>query len=148
MKFHEGKQEREGQMHRRLKRAGSIVVTITVAAAAVHLFLLMLREPSAGTAESVRLLHIVLDHVLAFVALLFPAIAASLSGIDDQGEHRRLEKRSENMKEKLERLGAQMTSATAAKEFEDALMDLDEEMMLRETQDWLMLMRYVELKAG
>jgi hypothetical protein len=28
------------------------------------------------------------------------------------------------------------------------LQDLDEEVMLRETQDWLILMRYVEIKAS
>jgi hypothetical protein len=147
-KFHRDKQEREGRIHRRLARAGSIVVTTTVVAAAAHIaFLLLVKEPAAGTGTW-PLLGTVLHHGLAFVALLFPAIAASLSAMDDQGEHRRLEERSKNMKEQLERLGTQMASARNPEEFEKALRNLDEQLMLRETQDWLMLMRYVEIKAG
>jgi hypothetical protein len=146
VKFHQGKQEREGRMHRKLENARSAVVTMTLVIAALHLLLMLLWQPSAGATLAVRLLHTVLHDGLPFVALLFPAIAASLAGMDDQGEHRRLEKRSENMKEQLERLGKQMALASTADEFENALLDLDEQMMLRETQDWLMLMRFVELK--
>jgi hypothetical protein len=68
--------------------------------------------------------------------------------MDDQGEHRRLAERSKNMQEQLERLGAQMASAISPEEFETALRNLDEQLMLREIQDWLMLMRYVEIKAA
>lgn len=52
------------------------------------------------------------------------------------------------MATQLQRLGEQMESAKAPKEFEKLLQQLDEEIMLRETQDWLMLMRYIEIKAG
>jgi hypothetical protein len=148
IKFHKGKQEREGRIHRTLTRTGSIVLTTTVIAAAVHLsFLLFVAEPTAS-AGTWRTVHSGLHHGLTFVALLFPAIAASLAALDDQGEHRRLERRSENMKEQLERLGPQLASAKTPEEFEKALRDLDEQLMLREIQDWLMLMRYVEMKAG
>jgi len=41
-----------------------------------------------------------------------------------------------------------MAAAQNVKDFELALQDLDEEVMLRETQDWLMLMRYIEIKAS
>ena len=47
----------------------------------------------------------------------------------------------------LERLNWQLKSATGPEQFESLLQQLDE-LMLRETQDWLMLMRYVEIKAG
>jgi hypothetical protein len=147
-KFHKEKQVREGRTHRRLDRAGSIVVTTTVLAAATHLvFLLFVMDP-AVTAGTWPIIHTVLHRGLTFVALLFPAIAASLSAMDDQGEHRRLEERSKNMEEQLERLGAQMASASSPEEFEKALRNLDEQLMLREIQDWLMLMRYVEIKAA
>jgi hypothetical protein len=147
-KFHKEKQVREGRTHRRLDRAGSIVVTTTVLAAAAHLvFLLFVMDP-AVTAGTWPIIHTVLHRGLTFVALLFPAIAASLSAMDDQGEHRRLEERSKNMEEQLERLGAQMASASSPEEFEKALRNLDEQLMLREIQDWLMLMRYVEIKAA
>lgn len=41
-----------------------------------------------------------------------------------------------------------MKSATYPEQFEGLLEQVDEETMLRETQDWLMLMRYVEIKAS
>jgi hypothetical protein len=40
-----------------------------------------------------------------------------------------------------------MASAKDPERFENLLQKLDE-MMLREAQDWLMLMRFVEIKAG
>jgi hypothetical protein len=47
----------------------------------------------------------------------------------------------------LQKLSHQMGSATDRMRFESLLQQLDE-VMLRETQDWLMLMRFVEIKAG
>jgi len=47
----------------------------------------------------------------------------------------------------LERLNEQMASAADPARFESLLQQVDE-IMLRETQDWLMLMRYVEIKAS
>ena len=64
-----------------------------------------------------------------------------------QREHLRLEKRSESMAPQLEYLNRSMASATDPVSFEYLLHQVDE-VMLRETQDWLMLMRYVEIKAG
>ena len=118
----------------------------TIAAAALHL-LLLLWWPTGAAAESVHWLHHGLHQGLAFLALLFPAIAASLAGMEAHREHLRLEKRSANMGPQLERLNRQMASATDPERFESLLQQVDE-MMLRETQDWLMLMRYVEIKAS
>ena len=84
---------------------------------------------------------------MAFIALLFPAIAAALAGVEAHREHLRLEKRSANMGPQLERSNQQMVSATDPERFESLLQQVDE-IMLRETQDWLMLMRYVEVKAS
>jgi len=146
IKFHAGKKEREAQARHRLKRAGEIVLPITIAAAALHL--LLLRWTPAGTAtEWVHLLHRGFHQGLSFVALLFPAIAASLAGMEAHREHLRLEKRSANMGPQLERVSRQMASATDPERFESLLQQVDE-IMLRETQDWLMLMRYVEIKAS
>jgi hypothetical protein len=47
---------------------------------------------------------------LAFIALLFPAIAASLAGMEAHREHLRLEKRSANMAPQMEQLNKQMAS--------------------------------------
>ena len=78
---------------------------------------------------------------------MFPAVAASLAGMEAHREHLRLEKRSENMAPQLERLDHQMLSATDPVRFEDLMREADE-LMLRETQDWLMLMRYVDIRAS
>ena len=50
------------------------------------------------------------------------------------------------MKPQLEHMRRRLTSATEPVIFERLLHEIDE-VMLRETQDWLMLMRYVEIKA-
>jgi hypothetical protein len=146
VKFHEDKKEREGRARKRLATASMIVLPTTIAAAALHL-LLLLWHPPAAAPESLHLLHQGLHRGLAFIALLFPAIAASLAGMEAHREHLRLEKRSANMAPQLERLNKQMASATDPERFESLLQQVDE-IMLRETQDWLMLMRYVEIKAG
>ena len=144
--FHKGKKEREGLARKRLAKAGKIVLPTTIAAAALHL-LLLFWWPTGTAAESVQWLHQGLHQGLAFIALLFPAIAASLAGMEAHREHLRLEKRSANMVPQLERLNRQMASATDPQRFESLLQQVDE-IMLRETQDWLMLMRYVEIKAS
>jgi hypothetical protein len=150
VKFHNQKKEREGRARRRLALAGRIVLPVTIAAATLHL-LLHLWWPTGATAESVQWLHHWLHEGLhqglAFIALLFPAIAASLAGMEAHREHLRLEKRSANMGPQLERLNRQMASATDPERFESLLQQVDE-ITLRETQDWLMLMRYVEIKAS
>jgi hypothetical protein len=138
--FHTGKEKREGRARKRLAKAGNIVLPTTIAAAALHL--IFLRLPGVGE-ESIHWVH----SGLAFIALLFPAIAASLAGMEAHREHLRLEKRSANMAPQLEQLNKQMASATDPARFEGLLQQVDE-IMLRETQDWLMLMRYVEIKAS
>jgi hypothetical protein len=146
VKFHNDKKEREGLARMRLALAGKIVLPMTIAAAALHL-LLLLWWPTGAAAESALWLHHGLHQGLAFIALLFPAIAASLAGMEAHREHLRLEKRSANMGPQLEQLNRQMASATDPERFESLLLQVDE-IMLRETQDWLMLMRYVEIKAS
>ncbi len=144
--FHKQKKEREGLARKRLALAGKIVLPVTIAAAALHL-LLLLWLPTGTAAESVHWLRQRLHQGLAFIALLFPTIAASLAGMEAHREHLRLEKRSANMGPQLERLNRQMASAIDPERFESLLQQVDE-IMLRETQDWLMLMRYVEIKAS
>jgi hypothetical protein len=145
VRFHREKKERESRFRKRLAKAGAVVLPTTIAAAALHL-VLPLWHPS-GASESLHMLHYGLHQGLSFIALLFPAIAASLAGMEAHREHLRLEKRSSNMAPQLERLNRQMASATDPERFESLLQQVDE-IMLRETQDWLMLMRYVEIKAG
>jgi hypothetical protein len=146
VKFHGGKEKRESHAGKRLAEAGEIVLPVTIAAAALHL-LLLLWQPAGSASESLHMLHQGLHRGLGFIALLFPAIAASLAGMEAHREHLRLEKRSANMGPQLERVNRQMASANDPRRFESLLQQVDE-IMLRETQDWLMLMRYAEIKAS
>jgi hypothetical protein len=146
VKFHKDKKEREARARKRLAKAGAIVLPTTILAATLHL-LLLLWHPAGTAPEFVHLLHRGFHQGLSFIALLFPAIAASLAGMEAHREHLRLEKRSANMGPQLERVNRQMASATDPERFESLLQQVDE-IMLRETQDWLMLMRYVEIKAS
>jgi hypothetical protein len=146
VKFHLGKKEREGRTRDRLNTIAEIVLPATIAAAALHIIQTAF-WPAAGGAESMHRLREGLHHGMAFIALLFPAIAASLAGMEAHREYLRLEKRSANMAPQLERLNRQMESAKDPERFESLLQQVDE-IMLRETQDWLMLMRYVEIKAS
>lgn len=50
------------------------------------------------------------------------------------------------MAPQLEQLSRRIASATDPERFESLLQQVDE-VILRETQDWLMLRRYVEIKA-
>jgi hypothetical protein len=146
VKFHKEKREREARSRKRLAGAGAIVLPVTIAAAALHI-LLLLWHPAGTASESIQLLHHGFHQGLSFIALLFPAIAASLAGMEAHREHLRLEKRSANMAPQLQQLSRRIASATDPERFENLLQQVDE-IMLRETQDWLMLMRYVEIKAS
>ena len=146
IEFHRKKAVREGRRRHRLARASAIVLPVTVAAAAAHLTLLGWK-PTASDGNSALAVHRALDQGLAFVALLFPAVAAALAGMEAHREHLRLEKRSENMAPQLVKLERQLQAADEPERFETLLQQADE-IMLREAQDWLMLMRYVEIKAG
>ncbi len=146
IKFHENKRRSEGRMRRLLAELSSVVLPLTVAAAALHL-LLASWTPDAASSTALINFREAAHRGLAFIALLFPAVAAALAGMEAHREHLRLEKRHANMVPQLERLKRQMASATDPARFEVLLHQMDE-LTLRESQDWLMLMRYVEIKAG
>jgi hypothetical protein len=146
IKFHEKKRRSEGRMRLMLASISSVVLPITMAAAALHLLLAAWR-PDAVSAAGISTLRDSADRGLAFVALLFPAVAASLAGMEAHREHLRLEKRHANMVPQLDRVRRQIAAATDPAHFEVLLHQMDE-LTLRESQDWLMLMRYVEIKAS
>jgi hypothetical protein len=135
--FHRGKRQRERRSRILLEKAAHIVLPVTMAAAGFHIALKFLPE-------SIQRLRW-LGGGLTFIAILFPAVAASLAGMMAQREHLRLEKRSESMAPQLEYLSRRLASATDPGTFEALLHQVDE-VTLRETQDWLMLMRFVVVR--
>lgn len=144
--FHRGKAAREGLAWERIEHAGIVVLSVTIAAAAFHL-LMPLWQLAQTASERIQILHDGVHQGLSFIALLFPAIAASLAGTEAQHEHLRLQKSSVNMAVQLERICLQLESATDPDRFQSLLRQADD-IMLRENQGWLMLMRFVEIKAS
>jgi len=87
----------------------------------------------------------VLEDILVFLAIVLPAIGAAIGGIRSHREYSRMEKRSSNMEIILNELNEQFMDINSPEDLE-SLLRTTYELMLRENQDWLMLMKFVELK--
>ncbi len=83
---------------------------------------------------------------LNFAASVTPAVGAALAGIRALGGYHRLAKRSHQMVNTLLDLDADAADVNDAAGLE-ALVREVEELMLRETQEWLMLVRFVKLET-
>jgi hypothetical protein len=136
--YHTGKRDNERRSRERLEWIGNVVLPATIVAAALHLAPAVFRD-----VEWESWFH----DTLTVIALVFPPIAASLAGIHAFREHLRLEKRSANLVPQLKKLQVKMQSVTDPDRFVALLQQVDE-VMLRESQDWLMLMRYVDIKGN
>jgi hypothetical protein len=84
---------------------------------------------------------------LEFVARVAPVLTTALIGFQSFREYHRLSQRSQGMAEDLSRYKAKLEDAENMGELTMVIQELDE-LMLRENQDWLGLMRYVELNVG
>lgn len=145
IQFHRKKVKLEGKAREHLARAGEIILPTTIVAATLHI-LFVIWSPAKTAQPGILLLHELIHKGLSLMALVFPAIAASLAGMESHREHLRLEKSSANMAAQLERVQRQMKPATDPERLE-ALIHQATDIMLGETQSWLMLMRFVEIKA-
>lgn len=88
--------------------------------------------------------------LLGLLGIILPALGSALKGISSYRELVRIEKRSENMEGNLLELKSRFETINeneyeAIKKFENLLHETSE-LMLRETQDWLMVMSFVNLK--
>lgn len=142
--YHKRKSQTEGMWRKRLSWIGEVVLPLSILAATLHLLLFGLH----WWIEIPKLSEGIARFLISFIALVAPAVSASIAGFTAHREHQRLEKRSANMVRQLAVLGRRMDAVETDDEFRSMLQDLDEEVMLRELQDWLMLMKYVEIKAG
>ncbi len=139
IRYHHSKSARENRMLLLYATGGKIVVPATMAVAALH-FAMGLHEFKA---MGVR----VFESGMTILALTLPAVAAMLVGIETYREFRRLSVRSAMMETRLEQLNRRLLSASTPGELFSLLRRIDK-VMLQETQDWMTLMRYVEIKAG
>lgn len=117
------------------KYMGGIIFSIAMAAAIIH-FLFYYEFHNS-----------LIDELLISIAILLPAVGAAISGIHSHREYSRNEKRCSNMNLILTDMKSRFVLAEDSKDFESLLREADE-LMLREVQDWLMLMRFVELKPA
>lgn len=137
IKFHEQTYKRLEKLNHRFEIAGIAIFFLAMVAALIHI-ILSFCDPE---------LHLEgLEHTLTILALTLPAIGAGIGGIRTQREYSRIEKRSKNMANALTDLNRRMSLVTDFKSFEKLLREA-EELMLRETQDWLMLMRFTDVEA-
>ena len=125
-----------------LERCGQCMFGIAVVAGFVH-WLFLVAERFHWWELSVPWFEV----ALVFVAIVAPAVGAAVGGIRTHREYSRLNKRSENMERLLEDLNDRFDRVWNRYDFERLLREV-EILMLRETQDWLMLMRFVVLEPA
>jgi hypothetical protein len=138
IKYHEFKSERSREISHYLEKGGIIIFVLAVVAALSHVIL-----SSLGHHLNVKWI----EHGLTFAALVLPAVGAAIGGIRTHREYTRIERRSGNMINVLKYLDERLSRTGKPEDLESLLREM-EELTLRETQDWLMLMKFTELEAA
>jgi hypothetical protein len=93
--FHERNAARYENNHHRLQVVGGMLIGLTLLACVLHLTV-----PS-------------LSSLLVFFAGFFPALGAAIAGIANQGEFRRIARRSQAMKDQLARIASEIETLRA-----------------------------------
>lgn len=112
-----------GKLHRRhfrMSAAGYVIFALTVCAAVLHI--LQLGPPF-------------MEISLAFAAIVFPAVAASITAIRIQRDYLRKSLRSKEMARRLAEVKDRFLQAGGCNEFLGLLKEIDE-IMLVESEDW------------
>ena len=135
--FHAAKAKRSQRAGHRLEKAGWLVFLAAILAAAWHLLDIFLGHPAAMAPA---------EKTLLFLALLLPAIGASLGGVRGHREYSRLARRSSYMQVALEELDARLALARRPAELA-ALLGECEQLMLQDTREWLSLMTFAKVEA-
>jgi hypothetical protein len=134
IEFHRAKAHKSKRFSKFLEWGGMVIFFIALIVAIAHCVFLSGHE-----------LHSGLSNLLIVFAIVLPAVGAAIGGIRSHWEYSRLEKRSRNMKTALADINDHFSYVNSPEALESLLRGA-EELMLRETQDWLMLMRFAELK--
>jgi hypothetical protein len=130
IRYHKERSNRHQQRYHRMMYAGNILFGLTFIAALLHV------------------LHVVPDvynHVLAFMAISFPAFAGALSAIRTHREYRRNAKRSSEMVHHLQELKEKMIMVQDPESFISVVREV-EEILLHENEDWRVVVRFHELE--
>lgn len=134
-RFHARKSAVSGRTNRLLERWCAVVFMLALLAAGSHVAFFFVSPPRP------------LETLLTFLAIILPAIGAGLGGLRSHREYSRIEKRSANMQQAIDDLLDQFDYTESKEDFSRLMVEIGE-LMLRETQDWLMLMKFAELKAA
>jgi len=138
MNFHKSKAAKAKRMSHGLERIGIATFAVAMIVALSHFMMSYLDGEEHASP---------IDTLLTFLAIVLPAAGATLGGIRTHREYSRLEKNSENMESVLADMDDQIANIDTPEALESLLRGTDE-LMLRETQEWLMVMRFVELKPA
>jgi hypothetical protein len=119
-----------------LARDGIILFFLTFVAATLH---------ATGFGHSWLPTFSVIPSVLAAIAIIFPAIGASLTGIRVQREYRRNAERYDNIAHHLTTISTQIKQERDQKTV-IGLLERANEVMLRENQDWRVVILFQKLE--
>ena len=138
IKYHDSNSKKSRRKSHYLERGGLIIFILAVVAALSHVSLSFLEHD----------FHVEwIEHGLTFAALVLPAAGAAIGGIRTHREYSRIERRSGNMTTVLKHLDERFSRMEMPEDLKALLREM-EELTLRETQDWLMLMKFTELEAA
>jgi hypothetical protein len=141
IEYHEHKARKFHKFNHLLETIGWAVFFFALLVASTHIALELTKE-IRGSAHAIDFF---LDKLLVILAVILPAAAASMEGIRKHNEYSRLATLSENMEENLRELKQRFHEIRSPESLNALLREADE-LMLRETQGWLMLMRFLKLE--
>jgi hypothetical protein len=135
MNYHTQKGKEIGKKCRFLEVVGKIVFVTAICIASLNLMLMYIGQDGMLNW---------LDQPIVFLAIILPAIGASIGSIRTHREYSRLEKKHQTMASILNQLNDRYAKATT-KDVLKVLLKETEEIMLQETGEWLTLMRYLKI---
>lgn len=137
IEYHEKNYKRLQKKNRCIERVGIVIFSAAAIAAVMHIVLCLFFHEA----------HLIWqEKALTLLALILPAVGASVHGLRAHREYARLEKRSKHMMIVLKELNERFRFSSEPNSLELLLREMDI-LMLRESQDWLMLMRFVKLET-
>lgn len=134
--FYTKTSERHTRRYWWLERTGEILFWLTLAVAFIH---------AVGLGELILpAFSSHLNVLLISAAIIFPAVGAALAGIRSHREYLRNSERYGQMARQLSRISRQIESAQTLKKLSELLQEANE-LMLRENQDWRIVLRFQKL---
>ena len=132
IRYHRHTHRRHLRRYKRLLYAGNTLFGLTLLVALLHVF-------HVGTE--------LMSHVFAFLAIMFPSVAAALGAVRTHREYLRNAKRSEEMVRHLEELRKKIETTQNTERFYQVVREI-EETMLHENEDWRVVVRFHELEPA